>query len=68
MSQSETLSAELNAMKKKYGELDTELIRITEEFRIELNKRSNIQENLNEIIQQLEVQITQVNTFVSLTI
>lgn len=51
-------------MKKKYGELDTELIRITEEFRIELNKRSKIQENLNEIIQQLEVQITQVNTFI----
>ncbi|KAL2711960.1 protein PFC0760c [Vespula squamosa] len=59
--ENETLSADLNAMKRKYGELDTELIRITEEFRIELNKRSKIQENLNEIIQQLEVQITQLS-------
>ncbi|XP_046831588.1 LOW QUALITY PROTEIN: transport and Golgi organization protein 1 [Vespa crabro] len=59
--ENETLLAELNAMKKKYGELDTELIRITEEFRIELNKRSKIQENLNEIIQQLEVQVTQLS-------
>ncbi|KAF7379345.1 hypothetical protein HZH66_014716 [Vespula vulgaris] len=59
--ENETLSTDLNAMKRKYGELDTELIRITEEFRIELNKRSKIQENLNEIIQQLEVQITQLS-------
>ncbi|KAI4474380.1 hypothetical protein M0802_015630, partial [Mischocyttarus mexicanus] len=59
--ENEALLIDLNAMKKKYGELDTELIRITEEFKIELNKRNKIQENLNEIIQQLEVQITQIS-------
>ncbi|XP_014612592.1 PREDICTED: transport and Golgi organization protein 1 isoform X1 [Polistes canadensis] len=59
--ENEALLIDLNTMKKKYGELDTELIRITEEFRIELSKRNKIQENLNELIQQLEVQITQLS-------
>lgn len=59
--QNESLSVELASIKKKYEELEVELIRVTENLKLEINSKNNIEKMLTDKVQQLEMQIKEVS-------
>ncbi|CAL7944532.1 unnamed protein product [Xylocopa violacea] len=59
--ENESLSAELASIKKKYEELEVELTRVTENLKLEMNSKNNIEQSLTEKMQQLEMQIKEIS-------
>lgn len=59
--QNESLSAELASFKKKYEELEVELVRVTENLSLEVNSKNSIEKTLTDKVQQLEMQTKEVS-------
>ncbi|XP_031843628.2 transport and golgi organization 1 isoform X2 [Nomia melanderi] len=59
--ENESLSAELASFKKKYEELEVELIRVTENLKLEVDNKNNVQQTLTDKVQELEMQIKEIS-------
>ncbi|XP_076749333.1 transport and golgi organization 1 isoform X2 [Xylocopa sonorina] len=59
--ENESLSAELASVKKKCEELEVELTRVTENLKLEMNSKNNIEHLLTEKVQQLEMQLKEIS-------
>ncbi|XP_076632872.1 transport and golgi organization 1 [Colletes latitarsis] len=60
--ENESLSTELVSLKKKYEELEVELIRVTENMSLEIKSKNSIEQTLSDKVQQLEMQIKEIST------
>ncbi|XP_076641370.1 transport and golgi organization 1 [Halictus rubicundus] len=59
--ENESLSSELASFKKKCEELEVELIRITENLKLEVESKNSIQQTLTDKVQELEIQIKDIS-------
>ncbi|XP_054004129.1 LOW QUALITY PROTEIN: transport and Golgi organization protein 1 [Hylaeus anthracinus] len=59
--ENESLSAELTSFKKKYEELEVELVRVTDNLTLQVNNKKSLEQTLTDKVQQLEMQTKEIS-------
>ncbi|XP_053977076.1 LOW QUALITY PROTEIN: transport and Golgi organization protein 1 [Hylaeus volcanicus] len=59
--ENESLSAELTSFKKKYEELEVELVRVTDNLTLQVNNKKSVEQTLTDKVQQLEMQTKEIS-------